>query len=301
MTSDPPAPAGANSPQQTLAIDVHAHFGDYVRGQNRQIDAFCSGDVAEVIRRARVARTRCTIASPLEALMPRGAANAVAGNAAALEQVRDQEEMRLWVVAHPLQPETFAQVADFLQHPCCVGIKIHPEEHQYPIQEQGESLFALAAEHRAIVLAHTGDPFSWPADFLPFADAHPEVRLILAHLGNGGSAAGDPSLQVRAVEASRHGNVYVDTSSARSLLPGLIEWAVETLGDERILYGTDTPLYSAAMQRARIDSADISDHSKRRILCQNAEALFGWSDDSSHSDAFRDSNLPQDAGASSQE
>ena len=117
----------------------------------------------------------------------------------------------------------------------------------------------FAARHDAIVLAHSGDPNSRPADFVEFANAHPNVMLILAHLGNGGGASGDASLQVGAIQATRHGNVYVDTSSARTLLPGLIEWAVCEVGAERILFGTDTPLYSTAMQRARIDHAEITD------------------------------------------
>ncbi len=81
--------------------------------------------------------------------------------------------------------------------------------------------------------------------------------------------------QVRAVQASKRGNVYVDTSSAQSIMAGLIEFGVRELGAERLLYGTDTPLYFAGMQRARIDQADIRDAEKRLILRENALRLFG--------------------------
>src|SRR5438067_888502 len=81
--------------------------------------------------------------------------------------------------------------------------------------------------------------------------------------------------QVRAIQQSRHGNVFADTSSTRSITPNLIEWAVREIGAERVLYGTDSPLYFAPMQRARIDHADLSDHDKRLILCDNAIRLFG--------------------------
>ena len=81
--------------------------------------------------------------------------------------------------------------------------------------------------------------------------------------------------QVRAVQRSRHGNVYADTSSSRSIVPGLIEWAVREVGAERILYGTDSPLYFAPMQRARIDQAEMPDEAKRVILRGNAERLLG--------------------------
>ncbi len=50
------------------------------------------------------------------------------------------------------------------------------------------------------------------------------------------------------------------------------------IGSERILYGTDTPLYSPPMQRARIDRAEISDAHKQRILRDNAMKLFQLSE-----------------------
>ena len=54
-----------------------------------------------------------------------------------------------------------------------------------------------------------------------------------------------------------------------------LEWAVHEVGAERVLFGTDTPLYSTAMQRARIDHADLTETDKRLILRDNALNLFG--------------------------
>ena len=107
---------------------------------------------------------------------------------------------------------------------------------------------------------------------MPFADQHPEVTLILSHLGF--SHSGDLTRQVRAIQQSRHGNVYTDTSSMKSLVPRLIEWAVAEVGAEHILYGTDSPLYFAPMQRARIDHAEMPDQAKRLILRENAARLL---------------------------
>ncbi|MDA0587741.1 MAG: amidohydrolase family protein [Planctomycetota bacterium] len=258
------------------AIDVHAHYGTYRRDEGSPLlNGWISADAATVVDRARRASVRLTVVSPLSGLLPRGKADTVAANIEASKIVRQTPGLLQWVIVHPHQPDTFLQAEELLSDPLCVGIKIHPEEHQYEIREHGARLFELAARHDAVVLAHSGDPFSWPQDFLPFADAHPNVRLILAHLGNGGGAAGSPDLQVRAIRECRHDNIFVDTSSARSILPGLVEWAVSEIGSKRILFGTDTPLYSTAMQRARIDSADISDDQKADILFRNAEQLLG--------------------------
>jgi hypothetical protein len=206
--------------------------------------------------------------------LPRGHADPVAGNEEAYRVVEQTEGLLQWVVLHPGLPATFEQAREMLKRPKCVGIKIHPEEHAYPIAKCGRVIFELAAELGAAILTHSGEPNSLPADFLPLADAFPEVTLILAHLGNSGGTVNCPELQVRAMQASRHGNVYADTSSGQSLLPGLIEWAVGEVGAERILFGTDTPLYFAPSQRARIDDADLNDDQKHLILWANAHRVL---------------------------
>ena len=124
-------------------------------------------------------------------------------------------------------------------------------------------------------MTHSGCPNSLPDAFVPFANRHPGARVLLAHLGNGAGADGRVDLQVRAVQAAKHGNLWVDTSSARSILPGLVEWAVRELGAERLLFGSDTPLYHVALQRARIEAAEIPDEAKRLILRDNARRYFG--------------------------
>ena len=154
-----------------------------------------------------------------------------------------------------------------------MGIKIHPEEHLYLIKEHGRAIFEFAEKHNALVLTHSGEERSLPMDFVPFANDFPGMRLILAHLGCGWD--GDPTHQVRAIQASKRGNVWVDTSSAQGLLPKLIEWGATELGAERLLFGTDTPLYSVPMLRARIDGAELGDKEKRLILRDNAVKLLG--------------------------
>lgn len=254
------------------AIDVHGHYGTYIR-RNDECDAWHSGEAAEVVRRARDANIGLTIVSPLAALLPRFNGDAVAGNIEAAREVSRFPELRQHVVIDPRRVETFKQAEEMLAQPQCVGIKIHPEEHGYPIREHAHAIFEFAARHRAVLLTHTSEQNSLAADIIPWADEFPEVRLILAHIGC--SWDGDPTHQVRAIQQSRHGNAFADTSSAKSMTPGLIEWAVREIGAERVLFGTDTPLYHAAMQRSRIDYADLDEDAKRKILRENAVRVFG--------------------------
>lgn len=258
------------------AIDVHGHYGRYIGETGDQlVDGFYSGDAAEVVRRASAVNIVLTIVSPLTALKPRFQADSVAGNIEAARIVAHMPELRQYVVLDPLRPETFAQAEEMLSQQQCVGIKLHPEEHGYLIRDHARPIFEFAARRRAVMLTHSSERNSLAADFIPWANDFPEVRLILAHIGCGWD--GDLTHQVRAIQHSRHGNVFADTSSARSITPGLIEWAVREVGVNRVLFGTDTPLYHAAMQRARIDHADLTDDDKRKILWENAAGLFGLS------------------------
>lgn len=255
------------------AIDVHAHYGPYSPGGDSHARWCMSGTAAEVAERGRAARTQWTIVSPTTGLFPRGHVNPVAGNEEAALTVPATPGLLQYVIVSPLHPETYDQARRMFASRTCVGIKLHPEEHRYPIREHGRKLFELAAELRAVVLVHSGEQLSMPEDYIPFADDFPEVRLILAHIGCGWDGRRD--LQARAVQMSKRGNVYTDTSSMMSILPRNIEWTVKECGADRVLYGTDTPLYFAPMQRARIDYAEISDTQKRMILRDNAVRVFG--------------------------
>lgn len=210
--------------------------------------------------------------SPLEALLPRGKGKPIFGNDDARRLVDEVPGLLQYVVIDPIEPLTFDQADEMLNSSRCVGIKIHPEEHCYPITEYGHAIFEFAAARKAVVLTHTSERNSLASDFVPFANAFPEVKLILAHIGCGWD--GDMTHQVRAIQQSNYGNMYADTSSAQSVTPGLIEWAVREIGAERVLFGTDTPLYHAGMQRSRIDQADLSLHEKRLVLRKNAINVF---------------------------
>ena len=255
------------------AIDVHGHYGTYFRSAyDRLTNEFHSATAEEVARRAQVAGIEWTVVSPLSGLFPRGEADASLGNSEAEQAVPACPGLLQWVIIDPTNAATYSQAEEMLQQPHCVGIKIHPEEHVYPFREHGRRIFEFAAQWHAIVLTHSGHANSLPTDIVEVANDFPELQVILAHIGCSDSS--DRTLQVRAIQEATHGNVFADTSSAMSLTPGLIEWAVSEVGADRILFGTDTPLYATSMQRARIDLADISDTAKRKILRENAQKLL---------------------------
>jgi uncharacterized protein len=273
-------PESSPSSQGIVAIDVHGHYGLATRSEIAEpMREWLVASAETVARRARASGIEATFVSPLAGLFPRGAGDAAKANEIAHREVAATAGLYQYVIVNPLQPETYAQARRMLRTRWCVGIKIHPEEHCYHIRDHGQALFRFFAETGARVLTHSGCPNSLPDDFVPYANEFPEVRLLIAHLGNGAGAKGRVDLQVRAVQAARHGNVWIDTSSSMNIVPGLLEWAVKEVSAERLLFGTDTPLYHVPMQRARVDGAEISEQAKRAILRENALRLFAFKPD----------------------
>lgn len=68
------------------------------------------------------------------------------------------------------------------------------------------------------------------------------------------------------------GRVYVDTAS---MGPAAIEAAVASFGAERVLFGTDCPIFRTDWTLDAVRATGIGDIARNKILGANAEALFG--------------------------
>ncbi len=99
-----------------------------------------------------------------------------------------------------------------------------------------------------------------------FAKRNPDVKIIMAHLYGCGHRG------VIAVKALP--NVWVDTSGAYPL-DGILEYAVEHLGAERVLYGSDIPIRESGVKIGHVQGARISAADKKKVLYDNAAALLG--------------------------
>lgn len=139
--------------------------------------------------------------------------------------------------------------------------------------EQIDPIVKRATELKAVVFQHTwlkaGDANlpgeSTPADLALLAARHPDATLICGHTG------GDWERGVRAIRP--HKNVYADLAGGDPTA-GMTEMAVNELGAERVLYGSDAPGRSFASQIAKVSGADVADEVKRLIYCENLKRLL---------------------------
>lgn len=259
--------------KEIKAIDFHSHVGNWNPEKSPPHSyTFVNSGEAFLVENMAFANICISINSHCYGIFPRGNTDAVTGNRLGIEIAERIPGVYLWAVVNPLQPETYAQAAELLKREKCFGIKVHPEEHRYPITRHGAEIYEFAAKHHAVIETHSGEEWSMPEDFCEFANRYPEVTTIVSHLGCGWD--GDFRHQIRAVQNSKNSNVFTDTSSAQSLNCNLIEIAVSEIGSERILFGTDSGCYFSPSQRARIDHARITDQDKMNILYRNGLRLF---------------------------
>ena len=147
-------------------------------------------------------------------------------------------------------------------------LKVHPTLHDYPIlgPDYGP-IFEFAATAGWPVLSHTWSGGPDPSAFEVLASKFPTTNFILGH--SGGVLAG---IRTAVDVARRFDNVYCDLACSIAY-DGVLEWMVEELGDERILFGTDATFLDPRPQLGRVVMARIPEQSKIRILGANLRRL----------------------------
>jgi len=238
-------------------IDIHSHINHGAPVENPESEVYRPDRafIESVYRSYGVSQVGLsTFASVLDAQ------SVLEENRYLHQYVTEKEWAYQWVVIDPRQEETYTQARQLLAHPKVLGIKIHPDYHGYQITEHGDALFSFANAHHAVVLMHPQHLPLMPA----MADRYPDMKLIIAHLAS--------KEHVDAIRDARHGNIYTDTSGSASVRNNVVEYAVEQVGSEKILFGTDT--YSFPFQFGRIALSGLSAKDKENILWKNALRLF---------------------------
>jgi uncharacterized protein len=201
--------------------------------------------------------------------------------------VRSQGRVPYCLTYHPLYPaDSLACIRQALAiggspRPGCVGIKIHPGQHQvFPEDPRYEAIWKLADEHGLPMITHSWalsdynptQRFATPEHFEHYVARFPQVKLILGHAG------GRYEGHVAAAQlARRYPNVYLDLSGDVYSF-GFVEWLVAQVGAERILFGTDVDWIDPRTHLARVLDADITLAQKAAILGANACRLFKLTD-----------------------
>ncbi len=102
------------------------------------------------------------------------------------------------------------------------------------------------------------------------ADAYPQATFVIAHIGDS-----VPLCTERIDMVAAHPNVSLDISGHGHARVGILELAVERIGAERVLFGSDFTINDPGGVIARIERSYLSDEDRDKILHLNVEKLLG--------------------------
>ncbi|HBN84293.1 MAG TPA: hypothetical protein DDZ89_10645 [Clostridiales bacterium] len=149
-----------------------------------------------------------------------------------------------------------------------VGVKPYYPKHGYDILgERYKEWFEYANRRNLLLLLHTG--VSGIHLKIPeLCKRYPNISVLLAHSASNYQNA-DNLIEI----VKTYDNTYLEITYT-SLTRGIIEYMVEKVGADRVLFGTDTPMRDPAPQLAWIAYADISIEDKKKIMGGNMMKLL---------------------------
>ena len=99
----------------------------------------------------------------------------------------------------------------------------------------------------------------------------PQATIVFPHFGDGHEYQ---HIFKRIDAVAKHPNCYLDTSGYGHDRVGMLEYAVKSIGPDRVLFGSDFSINCPATVVARIENAYLSEEQKRKILSGNLQALL---------------------------
>ena len=150
------------------------------------------------------------------------------------------------------------------------GIKFHPSISQTTIDTAPKVLKA-ARDNGIPLLVHAGRNQMSRIDYLLTARRmEPDIVFIGAHLGGLANELILAAL-TRIESLPSMDNLYLETSGCMN--PKILRRAIDVLGDDRILWGTDAPFFDYKISRLVLKRTGVPESSMRKILYENATKL----------------------------
>ncbi len=200
-----------------------------------------------------------------------------------------------WIKSHPDRLIAFApfnanggkEAVEAIKNAFGMGFggigELNPPAQGYGYEnEYLEQALQLASEYGAVANFHVTDPDTrdYPGkietpieSLIDLAQKHPKTNFIFAHLAG----------MMKLSELKKIPNIFLDTAAAPLLYKSNIyDEAIQEIGADRLLFGTDYPLRTYPKQQKKpdfithlndIQNADIGNETTRRILYQNAKAI----------------------------
>ncbi len=151
------------------------------------------------------------------------------------------------------------------------GIKLHPDTQMFNVDDERMLPLYDFVQGKLPVLLHCGDyryDFSHPRRVARICRMFPKITVIGAHFGGW-------SVWEEAYEYLKDTNCMLDTSSSSALTgPELFEKLIHAYGADRLLFGTDFPMWDSVEELKRFMNVRLTNEEREKILFRNAENLL---------------------------
>ncbi len=187
-----------------------------------------------------------------------------------LDEVKAHREFHGFGTLHPDSENILAET-DFIIKSGLQGIKLHPDTQRFNMDDR--RLFEVFdnIQGKIPLLVHCGDrrfDYSHPRRLKNIIDNFPHLQVIAAHLGGW-------SLFEEGFEILKDTDCYLDISSTMMFLsPEQVTKYIHGYGAERILFGTDFPLWSPVDEVSRFGKLHLTENEFERIAYKNALAIL---------------------------
>jgi predicted TIM-barrel fold metal-dependent hydrolase len=167
--------------------------------------------------------------------------------------------------------EGMEEELEFIEKNGLKGIKIHPDTQLFNIDD--ERLFPVydSIQGKMPLMVHTGDPrydYSHPRRLKRVLELFPGLEAIAPHFGGW-------SLFDEALELLGPKNCWIDLSSSRQFMSQeqFLHY-IEAYGADRILYGSDFPVWDAKEEAEYFMNLPLKEADKEKIAYKNAEKIL---------------------------
>ncbi|MDR3238940.1 MAG: amidohydrolase family protein [Clostridiales bacterium] len=254
-----------------MLIDFHAHiYPDKIAekaaenvGRFYQVHTCCDGKVSTLLERGRLAG------------VDKFVVHSVAQTPAQVENINRfissvcQEYPETFIGFGALHRDTphFADEIEKMIALGLKGLKLHPDIQLFDLDDPKMFELYEMLQGKLPLLLHCGDyrySYSHPSRLARVLDNFPKLTVIAAHFGGW-------SIYDLALEYLKDRKCYLDISSSIMYLGRRrSEELIRLYGAERMLYGTDYPMWDPVEELRRFDSLHLTNQEKELILYQNA-------------------------------
>lgn len=272
MTGGSASPLGGPGP----LIDVHAHF--YQAGSGRASWKALNASRLDAGDRIGITWHVGSILGSWGASSPvyfQSSSDTTAGNDAMLQiAAAERHRVRSWAAVNPNDTGFALRELERCRERGAVGIKLAAARRASdPLLDP---LMRFAREHHLPVLHHAwqrrpefvaGQDPSDATDLCALAGRHPEVAVILAHIGGGGDW-GHTLAAVRDVP-----NVYIDLSGS-GVDRGMLDQTLAAVGSARMVWGADLTLDTGLAKLWALDVIGLPATDREDVRWRNAARIF---------------------------